>query len=213
MRKNNSTKLGIQKFSGPGYILEKMPRTILKDLLGQVEKIQKSFSKQDPFTHRLAGHLKYEFQILKPKPTFKKYLEKISKKYDTKFGPPFYSTSSYTYTGSTLARLWVNFQKKNEFNPAHIHAGTYSFVIWLKIPYDLKKELKTYKKVAGKPRNSAFEFFYTDPLGAVKIQSLYLDKKMEGVICFFPAKLSHSVNPFYSSDGFRISVAGNLMPK
>ena len=32
-----------------------------------------------------------------------------------------------------IDKLWVNFQKKHEFNPIHKHNGVFSFVIWLDI--------------------------------------------------------------------------------
>ena len=31
-----------------------------------------------------------------------------------------------------LSALWINYQKKNEFNPPHDHDGKLSFVIYLK---------------------------------------------------------------------------------
>jgi hypothetical protein len=39
---------------------------------------------------------------------------------------------------------------------------------------------------------------------------LPVDKTFEGKIAFFPSKLSHCVYPFYSSDGIRISISGNI---
>ena len=38
-----------------------------------------------------------------------------------------------------LTALWINYQKANEFNPPHDHDGKLSFVIYLKIPEELKK--------------------------------------------------------------------------
>ena len=43
-----------------------------------------------------------------------------------------------------LKKLWVNYQKKYDFNPIHIHSGVFSFVIWVQIPYDLTEERKRY---------------------------------------------------------------------
>ena len=36
--------------------------------------------------------------------------------------------------------LVVQFLFQNEFNPMHDHTGTYSFVIWLKIPTNFKEQ-------------------------------------------------------------------------
>ena len=37
-----------------------------------------------------------------------------------------------------------------------------------------------------------------------------MNPDMEGTMVFFPAKLQHSVNPFYECDEQRISIAGNI---
>jgi len=41
-----------------------------------------------------------------------------------------------------IKSLWINYQKANEYNPPHNHADDLSFVIYLKVPAKLKKELK-----------------------------------------------------------------------
>ena len=42
-----------------------------------------------------------------------------------------------------LRQCWVNYMKKYEFNPLHNHSGLYSFVIFVKIPFDLNNEFKS----------------------------------------------------------------------
>ena len=44
-----------------------------------------------------------------------------------------------------LSALWCNFQRQYEFNPPHDHDGKLSFVIYLSIPDELKKENEEYK--------------------------------------------------------------------
>jgi len=110
-----------------------------------------------------------------------------------------------------LHSLWVNFQKKTEFNPAHDHSGLFSFIIFMKIPYDLKEELE---KGPGKQANSNLvshlQFFYLDSLGGIKTQDIPVDKSYEGFIYIFPASMLHCVYPFYTSNNYRITVAGNI---
>jgi hypothetical protein len=110
-----------------------------------------------------------------------------------------------------LESLWVNFQKKYEFNPNHNHAGIMSFVLWLEIPYNTENEMVN---GAGKNSNvnlsSAFQFSYTDILGNIKNFSMVIDKTYEGKILIFPNKLVHCVYPFFTSDNYRVSVAGNF---
>ena len=55
-----------------------------------------------------------------------------------------------------------------------------------------------------------FEFTYTDILGHIRGESIAVDKTYEGNILMFPSGLHHMVHPFYSTDKYRISVAGNI---
>ena len=109
--------------------------------------------------------------------------------------------------------LWVNHQYQTEFNPYHFHGGMYSFVIWMKIPTDWREQnqlpfLEGMKEDDKKA--SIFEFEYLDMLGNVKHYGYRLDSSMEGRMLFFPARLMHTVYPFYNCDEDRISIAGNL---
>ena len=44
-----------------------------------------------------------------------------------------------------LSALWINYQKANDFNPPHDHDGKLSFVAYLQITEELKKENQEYK--------------------------------------------------------------------
>ena len=57
---------------------------------------------------------------------------------------------------------------------------------------------------------SNFEFEYTDMLGTIKHYGYRLDSSMEGRMLLFPARLQHTVYPFYNCDEERISISGNL---
>jgi hypothetical protein len=99
---------------------------------------------------------------------------------------------------------WINIQHKHEFVPTHTHDGVVSFVIWIKIPYDIKTELSVGDKA------STFEFTYSSIIGAQLTQRINVSKEYEGKIVMFPSGLSHTVYPFYSSDESRISISGNV---
>ena len=58
---------------------------------------------------------------------------------------------------------------------------------------------------------SCFQFQYSSVDGALHAETLAVDKKWEGKLCIFPANMHHCVYPFYTSDEYRISIAGNLM--
>ena len=112
-----------------------------------------------------------------------------------------------------LTKLWVNFQKKGEFQPIHNHSGVFSFVIWMDIPYHSKDEgnLPTAKTSDKNHRGGNFSFAFSDgthrSLGEHTIE---MSPEMNGYCCFFPSDLCHQVYPFYTSDKDRISISGNI---
>ena len=112
-----------------------------------------------------------------------------------------------------LNNLWVNFQKKGEFQPIHNHASLFSFVIWMDIPYDWKDEAKL---PSARPNNvnppgGNFTFvFSNDNCRSVSEYTIRMSPKMNGYCCIFPSDLCHVVYPFYTSDKDRISISGNI---
>ncbi len=103
-----------------------------------------------------------------------------------------------------LTALWINHQQKNEYNPPHDHDGKLSFVIYLSIPDELKKENEEYKGKSCGP--GGIQFVYGDgPRDAVTYLSYF---PQENDMFIFPAWLKHWVAP-YKSDCTRISVSGN----
>ena len=110
-----------------------------------------------------------------------------------------------------LKDWWVNYQKQYEFNPNHNHDGVYSFVIWLKIPYECEEQ-NIGNETNAKARGT-FAFEYINLLGEICYSEYRLGKKHEGTMLFFPSKLHHLVNPFYNCEEDRISVSGNISLK
>lgn len=110
----------------------------------------------------------------------------------------------------TLDSAWINFQRKYEFNPLHSHGGVFSFVIWLQIPYSIDDEMNTphsrNSNDGGQP--GGLTFYTISPRG--KIQPSYIQPDVNNAV-LFPADMSHCVNPFYTSDDYRISVSGNFI--
>jgi len=162
-----------------------------------------------PYNAELAGHLKKEYlyknwpecvndfllqQISHP------LLTNHSKKNNTlSSNKPFYVSS-----------LWVNLQKKYEFNPVHNHAGIFSWIIFLKVPYDLKEEDKIFTSSSISSRTSRLCFLVQDYMGDIIEIPVNVDKSFEGQMLMFPAPLQHLVYPFYTSDESRITVSGNI---
>ncbi len=104
-----------------------------------------------------------------------------------------------------LSALWINYQKANDFNPPHDHDGKLSFVTYLQIPDELKKENAAYEGKSCGP--GGIQFIYGNgPRDCVTYMSFFPE---ENDMFVFPAWLKHWVAPF-KSDCVRISVSGNV---
>lgn len=196
-----------------GYLLDTLPDHLFSFIRAQAFDAKRN---KCPHNEYLAGNIREEYAIpVVDNSCFREFerfvLDKVEE-YDEKY--------NYLSTIMVLNRdvpyglgnpMWVNFQKKHEFNPIHTHSGIYSFVIWVQIPYDIENELKNSPGVESNTNlASMFQFYCSDFLGNIHTPQLKVDKSFEGKILLFPAKLNHSVYPFYTSDDYRISVSGNV---
>ena len=109
-----------------------------------------------------------------------------------------------------LESVWINYQKKHEFNPMHNHGGLFSFVIFINIPYDLEEEDKFFPEKQD-PKTSRLSFVVNSPMGVPEELAINVDQGFVGKMIFFDAKLPHMVYPFYTSDGERITASGNVV--
>ena len=113
---------------------------------------------------------------------------------------------------SALTKTWVNFQKKNEFNPMHTHHGIFSFVIFIKIPYNCEDYKKKFSKMKpDEVKAGMLSFQHIDSwTGRIEAIDISLNPEYEGGIYYFKSKHQHQVYPFYDTDEYRITVSGNL---
>ena len=191
------------------YVLADVPKEILEILNNVID--EKGLS---PLNQDLAGNIKHEYAIPKGKAAVSPMLMQMIIKHQEKY-PNFFkkahSTINYKACEIELFNLCVNFQKKYEFNPMHVHDGLYSFVIWHKVPYTMKDEKERLASMMDNDfRAGMFAFFFSDPSGKITQEALPVDKNWEGKVALFPANLNHCVYPFYTSDEYRISISGNL---
>ena len=209
---NQEVTVNFEEFPNIGILHCKVPNDILKILYNRLDEIEKSnFEGLEDNRKNLLGHMDKEYKMLDYISVVEPFLLQLVDTYEEKYH---YIESVANVEGKVkmaLTHLWVNYQKKYEFNPVHIHSGVFSFVIWMKIPYDLKEEEAVFPVTSGGlPRTSKFTFHYTNSLGKIGNWVIPIDKTYEGVICLFPSELAHSVNPFYTSDDYRVSISGNL---
>tara|TARA_R110002110_G_scaffold407810_1_gene628961 strand:- start:638 stop:952 length:315 start_codon:yes stop_codon:yes gene_type:complete len=102
--------------------------------------------------------------------------------------------------------------KKHEFNPPHDHTGVLSFIIFVKIPYNLKEEENQFP-ITNLQHTSKLGFLNTLSDGSINLKVINVDKSYEGKMLMFPSAQMHEVFPFYTSDDYRITVSGNLRIK
>jgi hypothetical protein len=208
-----------QQFPNRGFLKLDVPEEVLVPLKAEVEKISNSRETTPTFNRSLIGQIENEYVLSDTKDIIFPLLNELAQEYDKQFDYTSHINKTMKFPeeqikGYSLDSYWVNFQKKHEYNPLHQHGGVFSFVIWLKIPFDIEEELNyANSKNAVTRRNSTFAFQYTDILGASSDYIIPVDKTYEGKMIFFPAKLWHCVCPFYTSDEERISVSGNLFFK
>ncbi len=201
----------MKDLSGFGIYSEYLPVNLFNKLKEQIDLLKGKIGQQ----HRLTGNIKEEWNIDEAIPLFESYIFSLINKHS--FHLSYLSTESKKFINSDkipplkLMNLWVNFQKKHEFNPVHNHSGLFSFVIFVKIPYDLKEELKNGPGALSNGNfASCLEFHSTNLLGRNACHQVFVDKSYEGGVYFFNAETSHCVYPFFTSDDYRITVSGNV---
>ena len=116
-----------------------------------------------------------------------------------------------TFEDITLVKpVWVNFQKKHEWNPPHTHTGALSCVIYLKAPYDINMEngVNESNKHSNTPSAGKISLSYGQALPYSSNSVLHTPKEKK--ILMYPAWLEHQVFPF-QSDVERVSVSCNFI--
>ena len=199
-----------------GFSFAKLDEDVIEFLWRMIEKAR---SEKVDYKKNIVSNISESYQLTDENSIFansvciplaKEYLKRNSGKL-----PVFsYTSSLKPESRLILKELWVNFQYKNEFTPYHKHNGVFSFAIWMKIPYEFKKQCELPQFKGTKEENiraGCFEFEYLDTIGSVRNFKYPLSPDMEGKMVFFPASLRHCVYPFFGTDEPRISIAGNLL--
>ena len=205
----NSQKVVTTPFNSVGYLLTKLSDAKLTFIKNELDRIKFSFENSNSIKENINIR---EFFLSYESTT---YLEKLIFPYILHYEESFnyIKNLSIDLTKLKLERPWVNFQRKHEYNPIHNHKGVLSFVIWIQIPYQINHEIDYFSKIDYdyKKVNGMFTFYHTDSLGKIIPQNLPVDRSFENKLLMFPSVMSHSVQPFYSSDEYRISISGNFV--
>lgn len=199
------------QFPNIGFISSKFTDEQLQPIRDEIAKIKLNFDDAIPANDGLAGNIKQEYKLN----DCKSYVEKLMMPFIGSFDDEFDYYKEFGHLSKNnqivLDDVWVNFQKKYEFNPWHKHDGFMSFVIWIDIPYIIEEEAIVAPGISSNsPLSGAFNFCYSTSLGKIATKSFSITKESAGAMMLFPSNFVHAVYPFYSSDGYRISVAGNF---
>jgi len=195
----NQIKYGILHW-GPCIVKTQVDQATLDLLLSEGEA-----SKEDA-SPELAGVLKNQFHY-RDKDKFNKFMEGTFNLYNNAM-KQWKETNEKVPSTYFLEKLWINYQGPNEFNPPHSHGGALSFVIFAKIPMELRVENQNYKGLSAGP--GGITFLYGDIEDrCITNHSVFPE---EGDMYIFPAWVKHWVYP-YQSDCKRISISGNVIDK
>ena len=165
-----------------------------------------SVKKELSYNHRLAGIIQKEYKLRDLK-ILQPFMKDIVNIYDQVWDK--WRNSDKPSKNKYLVKsMWVNYQRQHEFNPPHDHSDDLSFVIYLKIPEEIKKEYNNYKGKSSGPGGISF-IYGEGNRQAITYQAHFPEERD---LFIFPAWLKHYVAPF-KSDVERISVSGNLASK
>lgn len=198
------------------YLKCDLPSSLMDGVRKDLHSIKKdNFKEAKEYNKFLVGNIEKEFSYENAPTRLNGFLNIISKEYWKK-------SVHYIENAKRDMRIrynnnapdvWVNYMKAGEINAPHNHGGILSFVIWVDVPYFIEEEnknpsvSKSNYKVAG---NFSFIFPKVDIPGGLQFANLPIDNNDEGQMILFPATLNHAVYPFYTSNEYRVSIAGNL---
>lgn len=199
-------------FSNHGFIRDTVPEHLFELLKKEVYSIDLT-AEDNLYNNNLAGNISKEFKLEKYKIELEQYMLGLCNDYASAWDTT-NTTKDLIVDNLEMYVYWANFQKKHEFNPMHTHDGSYSFVIWIQVPYLIEDELTMPNcKKSNMPRAGMFSFIYNNIFGELREASFPVDKTFERTIFLFPSAINHIVYPFATSDEYRISISGNLRRK
>jgi hypothetical protein len=197
----------VYNFPNIGYILNTFSDQELEPIRDEVAEIQSMFETAKTINHSEAGAIRKEYEIIKSKALLEDLIFPMRQAFDECFDQPAHRPTGQPY----IKQAWVNFQSAGEFMAPHTHNGDYGFALYIKVPFTLQEELN-YLSTPDKKANqaSSFVFYYTDSMGNIKPSFLPVDKTWENTAIFFPGLMLHGVQPFFTSNEYRITISGTI---
>ena len=124
------------------------------------------------------------------------------------YGTPFKLKSTH-YHLPTFSRFWCRVSQDGDYQSIHDHQGIFTFVVWLKIPFEGEDERQV--QAGFRPEASDFVLCYPDTCGQYQKRNWVLGKGAEGRMLFFPSDINHIVYPHYTTTEYRVALAGDIV--
>lgn len=191
----------------PLYTEAIVPDDIMLEIMEEMKEIEKNQDREVNYSHLLASSIEKTLKVKKSHTSIHNFVSKIANHHMSKVNGHDCSSLEWDKEGE----IWINYQSKYDFIPSHRHPSDLSFVIWVKIPYTMEDELN-YPNVlrSNDPHNAHLVFSFLSIYGSIIEKKIMTDKSFEGHMIVFDSRLTHQVYPFFTSDQYRISIAGNL---
>jgi hypothetical protein len=187
----------------------KLSDEILEPIKLEIDQIKLDFDKSISHNQHLVGNLDHSYLLTDSNKRIEEIVTPLVREYIYSYN--YIHLDKTTIFELYLNNVWVNFQKKHEFNPPHRHNGDFSFIIWIDVPYHIEEEYAVApgsKSADFIPGHVCFQFLNT--LGNISNFNIPADKTFNNTMLIFPANFTHYVTPFYSTDSYRISLSGNI---
>jgi len=199
------------RFPNFGFLEIKFGYKELEPIIKEISQMtQNNFMSAEKSNNELVGHIQKEFKLTESRNHLDSIVRPFCLEYDRIYNYLQNINILNDPANVELGTVWVNFQKRHEFNPVHWHKGVFSFVLWIDIPFANSDEIEVDSvKDAAINIPGNFQFLYQNTLGQICTHSIPADKEYNYRMILFPATMRHAVYPFSTVDSSRISVAGN----
>ena len=134
-------------------------------------------------------------------------LRPCTDKYFETYGCPFKQKTTHTHE-LAFSRFWCRASLDGDYQSIHDHQGIFTFVVWLTVPFEGKDERQV--QAGFRPEASDFVLVYPDTCGQLQKRNFVLGKGAEGKMLFFPSDINHIVYPHYTTQEYRIALAGDV---
>lgn len=193
----------------PGKIIRPFGPTLYKGTFSEkmrLEVLEKSATSRESAANKLAGNIVKEV-IINLSKECNEELTSIVKDYLNICQQSGIYKPQSQLKNIKFQDIWVNYQKKGEWNPPHVHTGDFSMVGYCQIPEELQNEWRYENQKGQDPTGGKIQWEYgtAAPHNMTSFGPMVPE---QGAIYIFPSWLLHFVFPF-NSDVTRISFSTN----